>query len=169
MPTYRPGANCKVRDDFTISTHWGWDKMAAIFQTTFSNEFCWMKILKFRLEFHWSLFPRIQFIICQHWFRQWLGAGQVTSHYLNQWWLVYWRIYVSLGLNEFKKFVCIFTYQMIFIKMAKEISQNNTAPQVLSVPLFWLWWIINSYSWFEVYFGKYRNAWYLCCGNWICD
>ena len=23
-----------------------------------------------------------------------------TSHYLNQWWLVYWRIYASLGLNE---------------------------------------------------------------------
>ena len=22
------------------------------------------------------------------------------SHYLNQWWLVYWRIYASLGLNE---------------------------------------------------------------------
>ena len=25
---------------------------------------------------------------------------QAPSHYLNQWWLVYWRIYVSLGLNE---------------------------------------------------------------------
>ena len=25
---------------------------------------------------------------------------QATSHYLNQWWLVYWRIYASLGLNE---------------------------------------------------------------------
>ena len=23
-----------------------------------------------------------------------------TSHYLNQWWLVYWRPYASLGLNE---------------------------------------------------------------------
>ena len=23
-----------------------------------------------------------------------------TSHYLEQWWLVYWRIYASLGLNE---------------------------------------------------------------------
>ena len=23
-----------------------------------------------------------------------------TSHYLNQWWLVYWRIYASFGLNE---------------------------------------------------------------------
>ena len=25
---------------------------------------------------------------------------QATSHYLSQWWLVYWRIYASLGLNE---------------------------------------------------------------------
>ena len=25
---------------------------------------------------------------------------QAASHYLNQWWLVYWRIYASLGLNE---------------------------------------------------------------------
>ena len=25
---------------------------------------------------------------------------QATSHYLNQLWLVYWRIYASLGLNE---------------------------------------------------------------------
>ena len=25
---------------------------------------------------------------------------QTTSRYLNQWWLVYWRIYASLGLNE---------------------------------------------------------------------
>ena len=30
----------------------------------------------------------------------WIGAEQATSHYLNQWWLVYCRIYASLGLNE---------------------------------------------------------------------
>ena len=44
-------------------THWGRDKMAAIFQTTFSNAFSWMKIFKFRLRFHWSLFPRVQLTI----------------------------------------------------------------------------------------------------------
>ena len=27
-------------------------------------------------------------------------ADQATSHYLNQWWSIYWRIYASLGLNE---------------------------------------------------------------------
>ena len=28
------------------------------------------------------------------------GANQATSHFLNQWWIVYWCIYASLGLNE---------------------------------------------------------------------
>ena len=27
-------------------------------------------------------------------------ADQATSHYLNQWWLVYWCLYASLDLNE---------------------------------------------------------------------
>ena len=37
-------------------------------------------------ECHWNLFPSAQLTISQHWFRQWLGAEQATSHYLNQWW-----------------------------------------------------------------------------------
>ena len=69
-------------------THWGRDNMAAISQTTLSNAFSWMKMLEFRLKFHWSLFIRVQLTIFQHWFRRWLGAGQATSHYLNQWWIV---------------------------------------------------------------------------------
>ena len=32
--------------------------MAAIFQTTYSNAFSWMKMHEFRLRFHWSLFPK---------------------------------------------------------------------------------------------------------------
>ena len=74
--------------------------MDAILQTTFSNPFSWMKMFEFRLKFHWGLFLRFQLTIFQHWFRYWLGAIQATSHYLKQWWLVYWHIYASLGLNE---------------------------------------------------------------------
>ena len=81
-------------------THWGWDKMAAIFQTTFSNAFSWMNIYQFRLKLHWSLFPRVQLTIFQHWFRWWFGTKQATRYNLNQWWLVYWCIYASFGLNE---------------------------------------------------------------------
>ena len=81
-------------------THWGPDKLAAVSQTTVSNALYWMKMYEFRLRFHWHLFLRVQLRIFQHWFRSWLGADQATSHDLNQWWLVYWRIYASLGLNE---------------------------------------------------------------------
>ena len=89
-----------------LLTYWGRDKMAAIFQTKFSNAFSWMKMYEFRLRFHWSLFPRFKLTIFHHWFWWWLGADQATSHYLNQWWFVYWRIYASLGSNELKYRKC---------------------------------------------------------------
>ena len=54
---------------FACLTHWGRDKMHAIFQTTFSNGFYWMKIYEFQLKFHWSLLLRVQLTIPQHWFR----------------------------------------------------------------------------------------------------
>ena len=68
----------------------------------FSRAFSWMKMFEFRLKFQWSLFLMVRLTIFQHWFRQWLGAVQATSHYLNQWWLVYRRIYASPGLNELR-------------------------------------------------------------------
>ena len=98
MPDHKSTEPSKIK-----WTHWVWDKMDPISQMTFSNAFSWMKIHEFRVRFHWNLFLRIELTILQHWFRKWLGAGQATSHYLNQWWLVYWRIYASLGLNELKK------------------------------------------------------------------
>ena len=74
------------------------------------NEFC--------LGFHWSLFPRFKLTIFKHWFRWWLGADQATSHYLNQWWLIYWCIYVSLGLNELTDLIDIWIKtQFLFKKM----------------------------------------------------
>ena len=60
--------------------------MSAISQTIFSDIFSWIKKFIFWFEFHWCLFIRVQLTISQHWFRQWLDAEQVTSHYLNQCW-----------------------------------------------------------------------------------
>ena len=85
---------------FSGLTHWDRNKMAATFQTIFSNTYSWMKIYEIGLRFHWSLFLRVQLTIFQHWFRYWLGADQATGHYLNQWWIIYRRIYASLGLNK---------------------------------------------------------------------
>ena len=76
--------------------------MAAIFQTTFSIAFSWIKMYEFWIRFHWNSFLSVKLMIFQHLFRYWLGADQATSHYLNQWWLAYWRMYASLGLNELK-------------------------------------------------------------------
>ena len=53
----------------TVLTHWGRDKMAATFQTIFSNPFSWMKMYKFRLRFHWSLFLRVESTVLHYWFR----------------------------------------------------------------------------------------------------
>ena len=52
-----------------VLTHWGRDNMATISQTILSNAFSWMKMLEFRLKFHWCLFLRIELTIFQHWFR----------------------------------------------------------------------------------------------------
>ena len=82
--------------------------MANILRTTFSNAFSWMTMYAFWLRFHWQC---VRSTIFQHTmaqimacFRLWLGAEQATSHFLNQWWLVYRRIYPSLGLNELTDF-----------------------------------------------------------------
>ena len=91
-------------------THWGRDKMAAIFLTTFWNAFSWTKTYEFRFRFYWNLFLGVQLTIYQHWFRWWLGAVQPTSHYLGQWWLVYRRVYASLGLNEIKHSRLLFSF-----------------------------------------------------------
>ena len=48
----------------------------------------------FWLKFLWSLFLSVDWTISQHRFRWWLGAKQVTSHYLNQCWLNYIMRYV---------------------------------------------------------------------------
>ena len=54
---------------FPMLTHWGLDNIEAVSQTTFSKAFSWMKMIEFRLRFHWSLFPRVKLTISQHWFR----------------------------------------------------------------------------------------------------
>ena len=94
---------CNVFPLFRVSSHSLDCVMNNLFNwTTYWNAFSWMKMHEFPLRFHWSLFLGVQITIFQHWFRWWLGACQATSHCLNQWWLMYWRIYASRGLNELK-------------------------------------------------------------------
>ena len=135
---YTYGAMWYQGEDSLRLTHWGRDKMAAISQTTLSNAFSWMKMLECRLKFHWSLFPRVQLTIFQHWFRQWLCADQATSHYLNQWWLDHRRIYVSFGLNELTqsglnemfsnilKYISLINFLRISVKFLSKVPVDNS-------------------------------------------
>ena len=104
--------------------------MADVSQTTFSNAFSWIKIYYFWLKFDWSLFLRVQLTIFQHWFRKWLGADLATSLYLNQWWLLYWRIYASLGLNE-----------LIFLVIESYDCINELMLYISVISLFTKHWI----------------------------
>ena len=52
------------------------------------------------LGFHWSLFPKSSQQYSSIGSDNAFGAEQATSRYLDQWWLVYWRIYALLNLNE---------------------------------------------------------------------
>ena len=61
-------------------------------------------------DFIWSLLPMVQLPKFQHRFSWWLGSGQATGHYLNQWWLAYWRIYASHGLSLNELMLYIYTY-----------------------------------------------------------
>ena len=60
---------CRIVHSLSALTHWGRDKMDAIWQTTFSNQFSWMIMYEYRFKFHWSLFLMVQLTIFQHWFR----------------------------------------------------------------------------------------------------
>ena len=44
-------------------------QMDAIWQTTFSSAFSWMKMFEFLSKFHWRLFLRVKLTIFQHWCR----------------------------------------------------------------------------------------------------
>ena len=66
-----------------------------IFRCIFLNQNVWF-LIKIPLKFvPKGLINNIPALV-----HIWLGTVQATVHYLNQWRLIYWGIYVSLGLNE---------------------------------------------------------------------
>ena len=85
----------KVIHEKDTLTHWGRGKIAAICRRHFQMHFPEWKYMNFDsnfIELKFQLFLRIQLTIFQHWSGLWLGAGQVTSHYLIT--------DVSLSFNE---------------------------------------------------------------------
>ena len=79
-----PARVCPV---FSIQHIEAWTKMAAILQTAFWKcSFVWRNCHIIYSEFHLSLFLRIKLTKKSALTEQWHGTGQMTSHYLNQWW-----------------------------------------------------------------------------------
>ena len=90
--------------------------MAAIFQSTSSNAFSWIKMFEFQIKFNWILFLRVNVWISNQISMNFVSKGQIdnipASARIMAWcltgklfiWtnddLLYWRIYASLGLNE---------------------------------------------------------------------
>ena len=68
-PTNRSFSSRGLWNGNECGVDWGRDKMATLSQTKLSIAFSWIKMLEFRLNFHWSLFLRVHLTICQHWFR----------------------------------------------------------------------------------------------------
>ena len=76
------------------------------------------------------MFPRVQLTIFQHWLRLWLGAGLAIRHNLNQWWLVYWRIYASPGLSELATRSLV---DLIISEKLTELHDNIQGPQPIFI------------------------------------
>ena len=82
-------------------THWGGDKVVAISQTIFKCIFLNETVL-ISLKILLKLLPEIRIDNILALVQMMLSADQATSHYLNQWWLIHWHIYVLLSLNGLK-------------------------------------------------------------------
>ena len=66
-------------------------------------------LLHFLFKFYRKLFPSAQLTIIQHWFRQWFGAEQGTSHYLNQWWH-WWMMHICVTRPQWDTFPILLCY-----------------------------------------------------------
>ena len=66
---HQSGTMCEWLNILSCPVFVNTGKIAAILQTAFSSAFSWMKMFELELEFHWSLFLRVQSSIFQHWCR----------------------------------------------------------------------------------------------------
>ena len=143
----------------------------------FSNELYWMKKYELRLWFHWSLFLRIQLTICQHWFRNWLGANQTRNHFLKLWWpkllthvyvtkpqwvMEYWGIskYVRLGIYKkinYGKYIC-----SVF-KIAIMCSQDYSSAKLVIVS--WPFKMLTKYICVDYLKPKFQCKIFACHGK----
>ena len=91
--THLPGAN-ELTNTLRLRQN-GRNFADDIFKCIFLNENAWI-LLKISLKF----VPKVRINNIPALVQIMAWRRPCDYHYLNQWWLVYWRIYASLGLNE---------------------------------------------------------------------
>ena len=104
-----------ICDDISCNTL----KFIIYFWTFFKSIFL-MKMYEFGFRCHWSFFPTRVINNIPSLCTYWLGVGQATSHCLNQWWLIDWRLYASLRLIE-----CFEKYRYVFVFCVHPWHCNN--------------------------------------------
>ena len=77
----------------------------------------------------------------------------MTSHYLNQWWQVYWHIYASLGLNKLTKMGLNFYNKLWCIARCVKIHKLRSTDMYINMP------------WYQMIFGSKKHLYlitYFC-------
>ena len=92
------------------------------------SEYSGIEIFEFRSKFYQNIL-HVQLTKCQHWFRQWLDAGKVTSCHLNGWWSSLFTKFAT-GLNV------LMAYVGMMIKRASSFSTQLMHIQMFIVDLF---------------------------------
>ena len=113
-------------DVCNVLSHLPLDKMAAISQMTFCEEFSWMKRFKFQIDFSSSLFLRVQLILSQHWFRLRLRA-KLPEPMLTQ----FTNTYICSTRERF----CLITWAKRVTPNGWWIPENNSILSGTNLPL----------------------------------
>ena len=83
------------------------------------------------------------------------ALDQATSHYLNHWWLVYWRIFTSLGLNELTLEVPL--YFLFYFQTSMKWNANIFIQEPSFERVLWKEATISFGSQCFKYVGKHHN------------
>ena len=117
-----PGCRYVRQGQHQWLTHWGRDKIAAIFQTTFlkwifMDEGVWISI-----EMSLTFIPKgpVNNIPALVQIMAWRRPSD--NHCLNECCLVYRRIYASLGLNEFSQLLVVWFWLEMVLPLCPHIT-----------------------------------------------
>ena len=125
----------------------------------YSGRWSWSWQCAYRRLFLRKHMVDIMLDIFQHWFRWWLGANHATSHYLNRWWLVYWRIYASPDLNKLINPMMLLSNSIWnYITVGHRLKCGTTTNKIERVILFD--YRLRSLSWGKIFLLQTMRKWH---------